>query len=139
MRQVIYLGHFVRLLTDSELVESVRVWKGWSERTDVTGVLLCSRENFIHVVEGKADMIDAVMRYAVSFNATDGVEVLLDRRVAVRDYPTWTFGTNRQSVSRLVVEGACSFYLPPETGPSMASRRRLLPEIFLQSFRDSVT
>lgn len=138
MRQVIYFAHFVLLLSDRELMNRVRRCKGRCDRAEVTGVLLCGRENIIHVVEGKPATIDALLANAMQEDATTGVSVVIDRQITKRTHHNWTFGTNRNMPPHPWLEGVFNERFLRSISHPTESVPRELSEIFLDNFRESL-
>ena len=92
MKQLAYVSTAVRLMTDNELTDILKVARRRNAENDVTGVLLYSDGTFIQVLEGQADSIDTIFDSIVNDKRHKNIIKLVDDKLDVKYFPDWNMG-----------------------------------------------
>lgn len=135
MRQLVYVSSAVRLFTDQELAELLRVSRSNNERGGITGMLLYAGGNFIQAIEGPPDTVAALETRIGLDDRHRGIITLIDGPVEERSFPEWSMGFRRmETVLEASVAGQNEAFLPGVTPRALvAAPGRALT--LLRSFR----
>ncbi|MES2107705.1 MAG: BLUF domain-containing protein [Bacteroidota bacterium] len=92
MKQLAYVSTAVRLMTDNELIDILKVARSRNAENDVTGVLLYSDGTFIQVLEGGADRVDQVFESISNDKRHKNLIKLVDSNLDKKHFPDWNMG-----------------------------------------------
>lgn len=92
MKQLAYVSTAVRLLTDNELTDILKVARRRNAENDVTGVLLYSDGTFIQVLEGQAESIDTIFDSIMNDKRHRNIIKLVDDKLDTKFFPDWNMG-----------------------------------------------
>jgi len=92
MKQLAYLSTAVRLMTDDELIDLLKVARRRNAEHDVTGVLLYSDGTFIQVLEGESDHIDLIFDSISKDIRHKNIIRLIEGKLDKKYFPDWNMG-----------------------------------------------
>jgi hypothetical protein len=99
--QLIYVSSAVRLLSEDELLELLAQARESNRQRNITGMLLYGEGNFLQVLEGEAEDVDAVYA-AIRKDARHHHLYLIEREaIAARNFADWSMGFQRMSAADL--------------------------------------
>jgi hypothetical protein len=129
----------VKEFSEQELADLLRISRRNNERDGITGLLLYHEGNFMQVLEGAENTVEAILEKLRSDPRHKGVLVLLKESIQARDFPTWSMGYRTFSeLPQEVAEGFSSFLVTPTDDlvtPQGKNRSRRLLSVFRQNFR----
>ncbi|MGI9175013.1 MAG: BLUF domain-containing protein [Rhodothermales bacterium] len=125
MIQYVYVSAAVELFSNEALVHLLRQCRENNERLSVTGLLLYKDGNFMQLLEGPEEAVDAVIARIGEDPRHRNVIPLIRRPVEERLFPTWAMGfkhmdelleTGESGVSTLLRSSltAAEFYGKPD-------------------------
>ena len=133
LKQLVYVSSAVHPFSDEELLQILRVSGQKSKPLGITGALLHWDGNFMHVLEGPVDVVDAAYAQARQDPRNHGVITLLEKAVEERCFADWSIGfLHPEDLNEADRERARSLYSLTEASPGAAHRlmgtfRNLLP------------
>ena len=93
MRQLLYTSTEAECLSFSDIHQLLLEARRWNAKNGITGLLLhAPNGRFIQLIEGDADMIEAVFARICSDQRHSDVNILLDEDVDDRLFPGWEMG-----------------------------------------------
>lgn len=138
MRRIVYLSTATRLMSDTELLEVLRVSRENNARDGVTGLLLYSGGNFIQLLEGDSDAVSAVCARVEKDPRHHRMLIMLDDESAERLFPDWSMAFRpASSLSAELKQDIADFIAQaPDEAATRDGRRALrLINNFVQSMR----
>lgn len=109
MISLIYVSSAVRLFTDAELVELLRVSRENNQQENVTGMLLYKGGNFLQVLEGPEEAVLRLYQKISQDPRHVDVMQLIKESIQERHFPDWSMGF--QNVDQLSPEDLPGFTL----------------------------
>jgi len=110
LKQIVYFSSAVRLFADEELLELLQIARANNARLGITGVLLYADGNFVQLIEGPDDAVDALYAKISRDQRHTSLLKALDGPITERRYADWTMGFDRISSSdKECVEGLTDF------------------------------
>jgi hypothetical protein len=88
----VYVSSAVKLFTDEELVELLRISRENNARQDITGMLLYKDGNFMQFLEGPRENVCALLAKIKHDPRHRGMIVLLQSEHQERDFSEWSMG-----------------------------------------------
>ena len=92
MKQLAYLSTAVRLMTDDELIDLLKVARRRNAEHDVTGVLLYCDGTFIQVLEGESDHLDLIFDSISKDIRHKNIIRLIEGKLDKKYFPDWNMG-----------------------------------------------
>jgi hypothetical protein len=92
MKQLAYVSTAVKLMTDDELIDILKVARRRNAEHDVTGVLLYSDGTFIQVLEGEPDSVDQIFESITNDKRHKNIIKLVDGSLDKKYFPDWNMG-----------------------------------------------
>lgn len=92
MKQLAYVSTAVQLMTDSELIDILKVARSRNAKNDVTGVLLYSDGTFIQVLEGEPANIDQIFHSISNDKRHKNIIKLVDGSLDKKYFADWNMG-----------------------------------------------
>lgn len=105
MHQLVYVSSAVRPFHDAQLTELLEVSRRLNEASQLTGLLLYVRGNFIQLLEGPQKEVTATFARIQKDTRHRGLITLLDDVCEKREFPNWSMGFEK-------VEGSTADQLP---------------------------
>jgi len=92
MKQLAYISTAVKLMSDEQLLEILKVARKRNAEHDVTGVLLYSEGTFIQALEGDDDAIYEIFDLIECDHRHKNIIKLVDKPLHERNFPDWSMG-----------------------------------------------
>ncbi|GAA1643034.1 BLUF domain-containing protein [Microbacterium flavum] len=89
---VVYCSTATRAFSGAELAGLLTVSRANNEAQDITGLLLYRDREFIQILEGQRDAVDALMAKISADPRHEDVRVLLREPLHARRFAAWTMG-----------------------------------------------
>lgn len=138
MRSILYASSAPFLLAESDLVEILRVSQVNNARRDITGMLLYKGGNFVQVIEGPDDAVQALYTRISRDPRHRGIISLLNRSILERDFPTWSMGfQNIDTLPPDALPGFSTFLTEPFTAAQFRADPRATYS-FMLTFRETM-
>lgn len=93
--QLIYVSEAVQTILDEELDELLKACVFNNRKQNITGMLLYGNGKFMRVLEGEADVVDALVEKISSDKRHTKLNVLVRTPIEQRDFGTWSMGFRR--------------------------------------------
>ena len=90
LRQVIYVSQVVGPYGKAEERRLLQVAQRNNRRLDVTGVLACSGAHFFQLLEGRSNVLDALIHRLPTDTRHLAIRMLQDDAIATRRYGRWS-------------------------------------------------
>ncbi|WP_284123891.1 BLUF domain-containing protein [Parerythrobacter aestuarii] len=98
MRQVVYISTAAKI-AESDLEDILQAAKDNNVDIGVTGILLFNGQNFLQVLEGSDEMLDALVDRIEVDPRHSGLVVMSDLDISERCFPDWSMQLVRLSSS----------------------------------------
>jgi hypothetical protein len=139
MISLLYVSSASRLLTETELVELLRVSRENNQRDDITGMLLYKGGNFMQVIEGPEEAVRKLYDKILRDSRHSGIMTLLEEQIQDRSFPNWSMGfQNLDKFSPEELEGFTPFLnekFTSETFQKNPNRAYVMLETFKKHMR----
>ena len=89
MRSLVYISTATQMFDQAELDALAQRAGAFNEANAITGLLVYNGLNFMQLIEGPDDRIEACMRRIVTDPRHKGVVTVSNRRVETREFPDW--------------------------------------------------
>lgn len=140
--QCIYASAASRAFDTEELAELLRVARDANARLGLTGMLLHAEGSFFQVLEGQADVVDALYAKIERDQRHDQMTLIIREPIPRRSFDAWTMGFYKVSREELAgMSGVNDFFGKDRTTLSVdAGRARKLLAAFREgSWRKKLT
>lgn len=111
LKQIVYFSSAVRLFSDDELLELLRIARANNARLGITGMLLYADGNFVQLIEGPDDAVDALYAKISRDQRHTSLLKALDGPIQERRYADWTLGFDRIGEAEIKQVGGLTDYL----------------------------
>jgi hypothetical protein len=119
---LVYLSSTVELLSPTELRDLLAHSRANNVRLGITGMLLYKDGNFMQVLEGEPDAVQALYATIGRDSRHRGLLILLQGPLAERQYPGWSMGfRDLKAADVRLMPGYTEFLNTPLTGAEFAS------------------
>ncbi len=89
---LVYISSATKLFDETELVELLQKARKNNVRNGITGMLLYSNGNFIQVIEGEEDKVQALHQKITTDSRHTNIFTLLTRPLTERMFSEWSMG-----------------------------------------------
>ena len=117
MIRLIYVSSATRRLDEDELVFLLNQARSRNERQQVTGLLLHAGGNFIQVLEGSEENVEAIYHSIQNDERNKGHIVIEKGPISERAFPHWTMGFEDLTPDRKAKVKGYSEFLNREMKP----------------------
>lgn len=133
-----YLSLASRPMEQHELVELLEVSRARNREAGVTGMLLYADQQFIQVLEGRREDVEATMERIRADPRHRSIDVTLVEEVEERQHAEWLMGFRALDAATVADLRSWTDYLEP--GSELYERSRQLGRagVFLRVFRDTL-
>lgn len=138
MLSLIYVSTSVKLLNDEELLDILKVSRENNSSRDVTGLLLYKGGNFMQVLEGPDEVVEAVFETIKADPRHKDVIVLSREQIANRQFPAWEMAFQNLDNPEVKNEPGYSQFLQDEFIADVYRENPLRAYIMLLTFRDNM-
>ena len=95
LRRVVYGSYARKNFSEEELDTLLVKARARNTARDITGLLLHADGNFLQVIEGPAEKIEALLERIHNDPRHGGLMVILDEDIAARDFGEWSMAFRR--------------------------------------------
>lgn len=114
MITLIYGSTAVRDFSDAELLDILTVADEKNKKLGITGMLLYKNKNFLQVLEGEAEVVDALYAKIQKDPRHHSVMTILRRKIKEREFGNWTMSfVNLDTLEAEQQEGFTNFLIKP--------------------------
>lgn len=138
MLSLIYVSTSVKMMKDDELLDILKVSRENNETGNVTGMLLYKGGNFMQVLEGPDDAVNAVFEKIKKDPRHKDVSVISREQIQVRQFPSWEMAFQNLDNPAIKNEPGYSQFLQDEFTANVYRENPLRAYIMLLSFRDNM-
>lgn len=138
MLSLIYVSTSVKLLNDEELLDILKVSRENNSSRDVTGLLLYKGGNFMQVLEGPDEVVEALYEMIKTDPRHKDVFVLSREQISNRQFPAWEMAFQNLDNPEVKSEPGYSQFLQDEFIADVYRENPLRAYIMLLTFRDNM-
>lgn len=138
MLSLIYVSTSVKMMNDSELLDILKKSRTNNEAGNVTGMLLYKGGNFMQVLEGPDDAVEAVFEKIKKDPRHKDVSVISREQIQMRQFPSWEMAFQNLDNPAIKNEPGYSQFLHDEFTAQVYRENPLRAYIMLLSFRDNM-
>lgn len=138
MLSLIYVSTSVKLLNDEELLDILKASRENNSSRDVTGLLLYKGGNFMQVLEGPDDVVEALYEMIKTDPRHKDVFVLSREQISNRQFPAWEMAFQNLDNPEVKSEPGYSQFLQDEFIADVYRENPLRAYIMLLTFRDNM-
>lgn len=134
MNYIVYLSSAVKLLTDNELEELLKVSRSNNQAKNITGMLLYGDGSLIQVLEGASEDIEAAYAVIQADSRHRNVTRILSGKIGQRNFADWKMGfmtVKKDMISEL--EG----YIDPASKEFLKNEPTQTPVMVLKTFAET--
>jgi hypothetical protein len=102
LSKLIYASQATRAMRPDELTLLLASARRNNEKLGLTGLLLYCNQSFLQVLEGEAEVIDALYQKIEGDPRHQKLRLLLRAPIDVRKYPAWSMGFDHVDEDRLI-------------------------------------
>jgi hypothetical protein len=138
MLSLIYVSTSVKLLNDEELLNILKLSRQNNSSKDVTGLLLYKGGNFMQVLEGPDEAVEALYEKIKADPRHKDVNVLSREQISARQFPAWEMAFQNLDNPEVKNEPGYSQFLQDEFIGDVYRENPLRAYIMLLTFRDNM-
>lgn len=138
MLSLIYVSTSVKLLNDEELLDILKASRENNSSKDVTGLLLYKGGNFMQVLEGPDEAVEALYEKIKADPRHKDVNVLSREQISARQFPAWEMAFQNLDNPAIKNEPGYSQFLHDEFIADVYRENPLRAYIMLLTFRDNM-
>ena len=101
LRCIIYLSSATNLMTDAEIEALLVSARNSNAAQNITGVLMYLDGNFVQYIEGPEDNLLKTYNHISSSPKHKDIIKIMDKSIAVRNFPDWLMGSTMITKSEL--------------------------------------
>ena len=138
MLSLIYVSTSVKMMKDDELLGILKISRENNQQGDITGMLLYKGGNFMQVLEGPDDAVNAIFEKIKDDPRHKDVSVISREQIQVRQFPSWEMAFQNLDNPAIKNEPGYSQFLQDEFTANVYRENPLRAYIMLLSFRDNM-
>jgi len=138
MLSLMYVSTSVKLLNDEELLDILKISRENNSSKDVTGLLLYKGGNFMQVLEGPDEAVEAQYEKIKADPRHKDVNVLSREQISARQFPAWEMAFQNLDNPEVKNEPGYSQFLQDEFIADVYRENPLQAYIMLLTFRDNM-
>ena len=138
MLSLIYVSTSEKLLNDEELLDILKASRENNSSKDVTGLLLYKGGNFMQVLEGPDEAVEALYEKIKADPRHKDVSVLSREQISARQFPAWEMAFQNLDNPEVRNEPGYSQFLHDEFIADVYRENPLRAYIMLLTFRDNM-
>jgi hypothetical protein len=138
MLSLIYVSTSVKLLSDEELLDILKASRENNTSKDVTGLLLYKGGNFMQVLEGPDEAVEALYEKIKADPRHKDLIVLSREQISARQFPAWEMAFQNLDNPEIKNEPGYSQFLHDEFIADVYRENPLRAYIMLLTFRDNM-
>ena len=138
MLSLVYVSTSVKPLNDEELLDILKISRENNSSKDVTGLLLYKGGNFMQVLEGPDEAVEALYEKIKADPRHKDVNVLSREQISARQFPAWEMAFQNLDNPEVKNEPGYSQFLQDEFIADVYRENPLRAYIMLLTFRDNM-
>jgi hypothetical protein len=138
MLSLIYVSTSVKLLNDEELLGILKTSRENNLSKEVTGLLLYKGGNFMQVLEGPDEVVEALYEMIKADPRHKDVFVLSREQISNRQFPAWEMAFQNLDNPEIKNQPGYSQFLHAEFNADVYRENPLRAYIMLLTFRDNM-
>lgn len=138
MLSLIYVSSSVKLLSDAELLDILKVSRENNTSKEITGLLLYKGGNFMQVLEGPDEVVDALYEKIKADPRHKDVSVISREQISARQFSAWEMAFQNLDNPTIKNEPGYSQFLHDEFTADVYRENPLRAYIMLLTFRDNM-
>ena len=138
MLSLIYVSTSVKLLNDEELLDILKVSRENNSGKDITGLLLYKGGNFMQVLEGPDESVEALYKKIEADPRHKDLTILSREQISTRQFPAWQMAFQNLDNPDVKNEPGFSQFLQDEFVAEVYRNNPLQAYIMLLTFRDNM-
>jgi len=138
MLSLIYVSTSVKLLSDEELLDILKVSRENNSGKDITGLLLYKGGNFMQVLEGPDESVEALYKKIEADPRHKDLNVLSREQISTRQFPAWQMAFQDLDNPAIKNEPGFNQFLQNEFVADVYRQNPLRAYIMLLTFRDNM-
>jgi hypothetical protein len=138
MLSLIYVSSSVKLLTNDELLEILKVSRENNHAKEITGLLLYKGGNFMQVLEGDEEIVRALYQKIAQDPRHKDVSLISEEQIQKRQFAAWEMAFTNLDSPEIRKEAGYSQFLEDEFTAEIYRENPLRAYIMLLTFRDNL-
>jgi len=138
MLSLIYVSTSVKLPSDEELLDILKVSRENNSVKDITGLLLYKGGNFMQVLEGPNESVEALYKKIEANSRHKDLNVLSREQISTRQFPAWQMAFQDLDNPAIKNEPGFNQFLQNEFVADVYRQNPLRAYIMLLTFRDNM-
>ena len=138
MLSLLYVSTSVKLLSDEELLDILKVSRENNKSLDVTGLLLYKGGNFMQVLEGPDEAVNSLYEKIKTDSRHKDVSIISQEQISARQFPDWEMAFQNLDNPHIQNEPGYSQFLQDEFTADVYRENPLHAYIMLLTFRDNM-
>ena len=138
MLSLIYVSTSVKLLSDEELSDILKVSRENNSGKDITGLLLYKDGNFMQVLEGPDESVEALYKKIEADPRHKDLNILSREQISARQFPGWGMAFQNLDNPNIKNEPGYSQFLQDEFVAEVYRKNPLQAYTMLLTFRDNM-
>ena len=138
MLSLIYVSSSVKLLDDTELLDILKVSRENNKSKEITGLSLHKSGNFMQVLEGPDEMVNALYEKIKADPRHKDVSVISREQIQSRQFSAWEMAFQNLDNATVKNEPGYSQFLHDEFTADIYRENPLRAYIMLLTFRDNM-
>jgi len=138
MLSLIYVSSSVKLLNNNELLDILKASRENNVAKDITGMLLYKSGNFMQVLEGPDEAVNALYETIKADPRHKDVSVISREQIQTRQFPAWEMAFQDLDNPAIKNESGYSQFLHDEFTAAVYQQNPLRAYIMLLTFRDNM-
>lgn len=139
LRQVVYLSSATQPFSEAMLVALLEGARARNAANAITGILLYAEQDFLQVLEGSPDAVEALLARIRRDKRHRGLIVVHDRPAASRDFSEWAMGYRPADDSEIAAVRGMRRLDPRFFATLAASMRDPAARVFVRQFGDAAS
>ena len=138
MLSLIYVSTSIKLLTEYELLDILKISRENNLRRDITGMLLYKGGNFMQVLEGPDEVVNNLFEKIKLDQRHKDVSIISKEQIAARQFSDWGMAFQNLDNPAVKNEPGYSQFLQDEFTAQVYRENPLRAYIMLLTFRDNM-
>jgi len=138
MLSLIYVSTAVKPLSDEELLDILKLSRENNATKEITGLLLYKGGNFMQVLEGPDEAVEALYKKIEADPRHKDLNVLSREQISARQFPTWGMAFQNLDDPHIKDEPGYSQFLQDEFVAEVYRKNPLQAYTMLLTFRDNM-
>lgn len=138
MLSLIYVSSSKELMNEGQLLDILKTSRENNSQKEITGMLLYKGGNFMQVLEGPDDAVEALFETIRADSRHKDVSVISREQISMRQFPAWEMAFQDLDNPNIRNEPGYSQFLHDEFTAEVYRKNPLRAYIMLLTFRDNL-